>query len=401
MKGGAGSRRARRTTAASRATRPRADWALPGWLVVLGACAGSPPDERAPDASCAAAAERVGDRAGLSAPLERPVGAFTVRGRWDDPHLAWRCDPDGGPFSRAALDEAARAAAAAWNASGVVALVPAPAGAPADVVVSWHGAEARPDCGPFGRDASAAHTGPLGRPTAVHLDASRPWDLRPGQAGEWLTGALLHELGHALGLGHSRDPDALMFADTHAAAPGPADLAGLFSLYGGGAPGVGDLVVSSDGADAPLVLRGVAPPGTGWSALDVDGDGAAEVLVWSLADDGLGALVLYHLEPGSDGPRLARTTGPLLGALPPTATHRLVVGDDGRRWLDSRFANGTRRLLRFGTDGQLVPATPADAAVVGSAAELARRGIGIGTPGGDGVSVDVDGDRRDETVRRR
>ena len=228
----------------------------------------------------------------------------------------------------------------------------------------------------------------------VHFDSSRPWDARPDQPGEWLTGAVLHELGHVLGLGHSSDPNTLMFADTRAAAPQAADLAGLHSLYGGGAPRVGDLTFRS-GSAGGAVLRGGVPPGTAWCMLDVDDDPAHELLVWSVAPDGLGALIVYHFGPGVSGPHLTSTTGPFLGALPPDGRHEFHEVD-GDAWLLTRFADGASRVLRFSEDGAL---THADPAVARALQEhwRAPSAVAVLQPGAT-TSADLDGDGIEEIV---
>lgn len=311
--------------------------------------------------------------AGHGGPQGPPIlapGAWTVRGRWDEPTLTWRCDPAGGPFAAAVLERAAEDAAAAWNASGVVQLAPAAEGRPADVLVSWHGAGDFPDCKPFGQDRSVAHTGALVRPVAIHLDSTRPWSQVEDGSGEWLTGALMHEFGHVLGLDHASDPSTLMHADTHAPAPTTADLAGLHSLYGGGRALAGDLAVRDGDGRTLLVLRGLVPPGTAWRPLDVDGDGASELLVWSTRELGLGALLVLHFDAGPEGlPRLVRTSGPLLGALPAEGRHRLV-GEGSARWLVTRFPDGSTRVLTFAAEPLLAPATADQAARALAAEEL-------------------------------
>lgn len=70
---------------------------------------------------------------------------------------------------------------------------------------------------------------------ALHFDEFELWKDRPGGAGIRLYNVALHEIGHALGLAHSQDTGAIMFAyyaedrnDLMA-----DDIAGIQSLYGG------------------------------------------------------------------------------------------------------------------------------------------------------------------------
>ena len=295
-------------------------------------------------AGCAAAAERGAPPVEVAADWNPP---FTIRGRLDDPSaLRWRVDPSAGPVDPERLRAATAAAAQAWNgaARGAgVGFVAAGDDEPADVTLSWRHADDDP-CQLFGHGSSVAHTGPMVSGTFVHLDADRPWAAEAGQPGDPLTRAIAHELGHVLGLDHSLDPEALMYPDTHAVGPTASDLAGLFSLYGGGVDAAGDVVIESadEGGRCAPVLRGVAPPDrTALALFDVDGDGDQELLVWRTDAAGFGAAMLYDFEPpspaaaagGAAGPRLVRTIGPTLDMLPLDRPSFLRQSADGRRWL--------------------------------------------------------------------
>ncbi|XP_060672808.1 metalloendoproteinase 3-MMP [Ziziphus jujuba] len=70
----------------------------------------------------------------------------------------------------------------------------------------------------------------------LHLDGAEAWSLSPPPPGQidivWVT---MHEIGHLLGLAHSSDPNAVMFAQV---TPGvarraltPDDIAGIQALY--------------------------------------------------------------------------------------------------------------------------------------------------------------------------
>ncbi|XP_029458280.1 matrix metalloproteinase-20-like [Rhinatrema bivittatum] len=71
----------------------------------------------------------------------------------------------------------------------------------------------------------------------VHLDEEEFWTMGYVKKGYDLFNVAAHELGHALGLGHSRDPNALMYPKYKFYQPegyqlSPDDLKGIQSLYG-------------------------------------------------------------------------------------------------------------------------------------------------------------------------
>ncbi|HLF76727.1 MAG TPA: matrixin family metalloprotease, partial [Dehalococcoidia bacterium] len=70
---------------------------------------------------------------------------------------------------------------------------------------------------------------------ALHFDEFEQWKDQPGGAGIRLYNVALHEIGHCLGLSHSQDNSAIMFAfygeDRNDLQPD--DVAGIQSLYGG------------------------------------------------------------------------------------------------------------------------------------------------------------------------
>lgn len=273
---------------------------------------------------------------------------FTVRGAWPDAsRLRYAVELDGGPVAEEVCVAAAERGLQAWAALDGVGFVAAADRASADIVFAWGQAasESNPDA-PFGRDTSVAQTGPLRAPCEVLFDPSQEW--REQGDGPSFYQAAVHEIGHALGLGHSPDPESVVYPQREGGrvALSASDRAGVCSLYGGGgAPGAGDLVVGERGS----VLRAVAPPGlTDWCVFDTDGDGDDELLVWAVADVGDGGLVAYHF---AQGPRLARTVGPLLGVAGPGAEVR-VLAFEGRRYLEVE-CEGVRRWRPFDAEGRL------------------------------------------------
>ncbi|MCP3916664.1 MAG: matrixin family metalloprotease [bacterium] len=305
--------------------------------------------------------------------------AFTVRGRMPDVDpVTYAIEETGGPLAADVFEREIEAALAAWRDAGPVRFERGELGS-ADVTFGWRSG-AHDACPSFGADARIAHTGPTTPGTFVHFDAARAWVPRADE-GESLYHTALHEIGHALGLGHSGDPGAVLNAEyaNAPAVPSLSDRAALASLYGGELdPAPGDLVIAGD-----VALRHVAPVGVSdYALLDVDGNGADEVLVWRTDRGGGGALMIYAFAPG---PELLSTAGPLWGAVAPGAEVRVGEAVGGERVIVSVYDNGREVARALEETGALRLVTePVEWRVVASRSQ-----------------GDVDGDGEKEQVSRR
>lgn len=133
--------------------------------------------------------------------------------------------------------ELVREAFAIWAAVSPLTFTETSDRASADIEISWergnHG-DGDPFDGPGRVLAHATFPNPFAnRQVILHFDDDERWVNSNSQNVDLLTVAI-HEIGHNLGLGHSEDPNAIMFASYRGPSRtlGTDDIAGIQALYG-------------------------------------------------------------------------------------------------------------------------------------------------------------------------
>jgi hypothetical protein len=170
--------------------------------------------------------------------------AFAAFGRWDKPVITWRVDTAPPPLTVAALRRAVTRATAEWSRASGLAITEALGTAPVDIAITAerpgeHGDSCAFDASTLAHAFFPSESDPICPHGKVHVNAGQRLTLtaRPSPGPPYdLESVLLHELGHALGLGHSTDPDSVMWS-TYAGTRrrlATDDVAGMAALYGGG-----------------------------------------------------------------------------------------------------------------------------------------------------------------------
>jgi uncharacterized protein YraI len=165
------------------------------------------------------------------------IAAYRIVSRWDINPVTYSIVNCPAAVDCDAAHAAAQQAIEAWDEVSGLSLEPVPQDG--DIVLLWasgyHG-DGFPFDGPGG---ILGHTFyPLEYLGAwagdVHLDMDEQWTLdAPNDDQTHLPTTVMHEVGHALGLGHSRDPEALMWAEYDGIRTLAADdIAGIQALYG-------------------------------------------------------------------------------------------------------------------------------------------------------------------------
>jgi uncharacterized protein YraI len=165
------------------------------------------------------------------------VAAYRIVSRWEINPITYSIVNCPAVVDCDAAHAAAQQAVEAWDEVSGLSLVAAPQGG--EIIILWasgyHG-----DWFPFdGPGGILGHTfyplDYLGELAGdVHLDMDEQWTLdTPTEDQAHLPTTVMHEVGHALGLGHSLDPDALMWEEYDGVRYLTADdIAGIQALYG-------------------------------------------------------------------------------------------------------------------------------------------------------------------------
>jgi hypothetical protein len=200
-------------------------------------------------------------------------------------------------------EELVRAAFSLWSNETALTFTEVTVSSQADIVIGWapgdHG-DGDPFDGPGDVLAHASYPNPYtDRQVFLHFDDDERWVDSETRNVDLLTVAA-HEIGHTLGLDHSDDPKALMYASYSGPRRflGTDDIAGIQSLYG----------LSSTSPDAPQTPpQGVTPPPSENQDGDKDGISDDDEVLRTGTDpkkadsdnDGIndGVEVLYRMNP--------------------------------------------------------------------------------------------------------
>lgn len=256
---------------------------IAAWVVVVLACGGQAPDAPAdttsvlPPASATTVADEPDYVTYDSISVENgddDLEAFRALSKWDHTDLTYCFENETTALPAAEEAQVVREAFAVWAAVAPLTFTEVASCASADITVGWYSGNyagaPEPFDGPGNVLAHATFPSPYVAVNQVilHFDNSERWVNDPTRNVDMVTVAI-HEIGHTLGLGHSQDPNAIMYA----AYSGPDrtlgqdDINGIQALYG-----VGSAPPPAPPAQPPA---SVPTPIPGGATGDDDGDGLA------------------------------------------------------------------------------------------------------------------------------
>ncbi len=203
---------------------------------------------------------------------------FRPATRWASTSLTWRLNNTLTQFSETVQLEIVRRAFDAWGGASALSFTEVSSG-DADITLSFESGD-HGDMFPFaGVDGTLGHAffPSSGIPGVIHLNSEKDWSTDGGGAGFDLFTAVMHEIGHSLGVEHVSDENAVMSQVFVEPKTGLTleDVDSIQRLYGDNDNKIIPAMVMSQSFEAPRLVDD--------DEFDSDGDGipdSLEVLIF-------------------------------------------------------------------------------------------------------------------------